>query len=39
MQQFLPLALRGFLIVGSQMAMMKISRISRQICNKVWNPS
>ncbi len=38
MQQILPLALRGLLDPRPQMAIMKISKVFRRICNKVWNP-
>jgi hypothetical protein len=38
MQQFLLLALHGLLVTWPWMAMIKISRISRWIYNKVWNP-
>jgi len=39
MQQFLPLTLRGFLAPGLQMVVMRVSKVFRRICNKVWNPS
>ena len=38
MQQILPLALRGLLQPGPRMAVMRISKVFRRICNKVWNP-
>ena len=39
MQQIMPLALRGLLQPGPRMAVMRISKVFRRICNKVWNPS
>jgi hypothetical protein len=38
MQLFLPLALRGLLALGPWMVVMKVSKLFRRICNKVWNP-
>ena len=38
MQQILPLALRGLLQLGPRIAVMRISKVFRRICNKVWNP-
>jgi hypothetical protein len=35
----MPLALRGLLALRPQMAIMRISRVSRRFCNKVWNLS
>ncbi len=37
MQQIMPLALKGLLALGPRMVVMKISRVVRRICNKVWN--
>ena len=38
MQQILPLVLRGLLQPGPRMAVMRIFKVFRRICNKVWNP-
>jgi hypothetical protein len=38
MHQILPLALRGLLDHGPWMAIIRISKVFRRICNKVWNP-
>jgi hypothetical protein len=35
----MPLALRGLLAPRPQMAIMRISKVSRRFCNKVWNLS
>jgi hypothetical protein len=39
MQQFLPLALRGLLAPRLQKVVMRVSKVFRRICNKVWNSS
>jgi hypothetical protein len=31
--------LKGFLAPGPHMAMMKISKVLRKVCNKIWDPS
>jgi hypothetical protein len=38
MQQILPLALKGFLGLGLWMAIMRVSKVFRRICSKVWDP-
>jgi hypothetical protein len=38
MQQILPLALRGLLQPGPRLAVMRICKVFRRICNKVYNP-
>jgi hypothetical protein len=38
MHQILPLALRGLLDPRPRMAVVRISKVFRRICNKVWNP-
>jgi hypothetical protein len=38
MQQLLPLALRGLLQPGPRLAVMRICKVFRRICNKVYNP-
>lgn len=38
MQQFLPLALKRHLALGLRMAVMKVSKIFKKICNTLWNP-
>jgi len=38
MQQILPLALHGLFAPRPQMAMTRISKMFRRVCNKVWNP-
>ena len=38
MQQVMPLALHGLLKHGPRMAVMRICRVFRKICNSVWNP-
>jgi hypothetical protein len=39
MQQILPLALRGLLIAGARMAVMRMCKVFRRICTKVYNPA
>jgi hypothetical protein len=39
MQQLLPLALRGLLKSGARMAIMRMCKIFRRICTKVYNPT
>jgi hypothetical protein len=39
MQQILSLGLRGLLQPGPKMAVMRISKVFRKICNKMWNPN
>jgi hypothetical protein len=39
MQQLLPLALRGLLKSGARMAIMRMCKIFRRICTKVYNPA
>ena len=39
MQQILPLGLKGLLKPGPRLAVMRISKVFRRICNKVWNPT
>jgi hypothetical protein len=38
-QQLLPLGLRGLLQPGPQMAVMRMSKVYRRICTKVYNPA
>lgn len=38
MQQLIPLALRGLLAKGPRMAIMRISKVFRQLSCKVWDP-
>jgi hypothetical protein len=38
MQQLLPLDLRGLLQLGPRMAVMRMSKVYRRICTKVYNP-
>ena len=38
MQQVMPLALWGLLKEGSKMPLMRMSKVFRQICTKVYNP-
>jgi hypothetical protein len=39
MQQILPLALRGLLTAGARMAVMRMCKVFRRICTKVYNPA
>jgi hypothetical protein len=39
MQQLLPLALRGLLKPGPRMAVMRMCKVFRRICTKVYNPA
>jgi hypothetical protein len=39
LQQLMPLALRGLLTPGPQMAVMRMSKVFRRICTKVYNPA
>jgi hypothetical protein len=39
MQQIMPLALRGLLKPGARMAIMRMCKIFRRICTKVYNPT
>jgi hypothetical protein len=39
MQQLLPLALRNLLVLGPRMAEMRICKLFRRICTKVYNPA
>jgi hypothetical protein len=39
MQQILPLALRGLLRLGPRLAIMRICKVFRRICTKVYNPT
>ena len=39
MQQILPLALRDLMQVGPRMAVMRMSKVFRRICTKVYNPA
>jgi hypothetical protein len=39
MQQPLPLCVLGLMMVEPWMAIMRLSRVFRQICVKVWNPT
>jgi hypothetical protein len=35
----LPFALKGILAPRPHMAMMRISKVFRRVCNKIWDPS
>jgi hypothetical protein len=39
MQQIMPLALRGLLTEGARMAVMRMCKIFRRLCMKVYNPA
>jgi hypothetical protein len=39
MQQLLPLAIRGLLKSGPRMAMMRMCKVFKRICTKIYNPT